>query len=135
MSDEVIVAAAAPAVESLLKPFDAGGLYRVELFTDMAAGEIRVFTPVRDDGTADLVRKQRFFSNLSVMYRGRPLQINFEIEAGGLAAAVAGFQAAGDAAGRKYIEELESQAFRTQLASGGPAAHRMAGPRLPVKTH
>ena len=121
--------------DSSLKGFDLTTLFDVRRVTDGVAGYIDVWSPITAAGAPDVLRVARFFSSVNALWRGRPVTVTFEIEAGDLAGALAGFQAAGDAAARKYIEDLEAQALRTQLASGTPAARSVVGPRLPPKTH
>ena len=94
---------------------DATALYREEIYTDRKVGTLRVLVPVRDDGTADSARPTIFQGEAQLMTNVGPLPISFDIEAGSLAEAVAGYAEATRAGVERAMREL--QEMRRQQSS------------------
>ncbi len=94
---------------------DAASLYREDVFTDRKVGTIRVLTPVLASGAADAARPVIYVGEAQIMTQMGALPITFEIEAADLAAAVAGYGAAANAAVERTMREL--QELRRQAAS------------------
>ncbi|HLQ86402.1 MAG TPA: hypothetical protein VK110_09655 [Salinisphaeraceae bacterium] len=86
---------------------DADNLYREESFTDLKAGSIRRLVPVTADGADDDSRTVRYEGQASLMTPVGSLPLSFELEADNLAAAVAQFPAAVNAAAERTVEELK----------------------------
>jgi hypothetical protein len=74
---------------------DPASLYREEIYTDRAAATLRVLVPVTKDGAPDAARPTVYMGEAQILTNMGPLPINFEIDASGLADAVAKY---GDAA-------------------------------------
>src|SRR6266545_2630346 len=82
---------------------DATSLYREEIYTDRAAGTLRVMLPVKPDGSPDGSRQTLFIGEAQILTNMGPLPISFEVEAKNLAEAVAGYgEAAGSASSAPY---------------------------------
>ena len=54
---------------------DAGSLYREEIYTDRAAGTLRVLVPVKADGSADAARPTLFIGEAQILTNMGPLPI------------------------------------------------------------
>lgn len=94
---------------------DPNELYREEIITDRRVGTLRVLNPVSADGNTDPRRKTVYVGEAQIYTNMGALPLSFEIEAGNLAEAVAGYaQAAKDAVDRA-VRELED--MRRQAAS------------------
>jgi hypothetical protein len=91
---------------------DAAALWREETFTDRKVGMIRVMTPVKADGSADLSRKPLFVGEASLMTPAGSLPLSFEIPASDLGAAVAGYGPALETAFHEAMEELKEMQRR-----------------------
>ena len=85
---------------------NAGGMYREETFTDNAVGTLRRLTPVKVSGEPDSTRSAHYIGSTQVMTQAGPLPLSFEIEAGSLTEAIAGFGESAMAAFEKTMEEL-----------------------------
>jgi len=94
---------------------DATALYREEIYTDRAAGTIRVLTPVTRDGGPDQTRPAIYVGEAQILTNMGPLPISFEIDAKSLGEAV---QKYGDAA-KEGVESAvrELQEMRRQQSS------------------
>jgi hypothetical protein len=94
---------------------DAASLYREEIYTDRAAGTIRVLTPVTRDGGPDHTRPSVYVGEAQILTNMGPLPISFEIDAKTLGEAV---QKYGDSA-KEGIENAvrELQELRRQQSS------------------
>ena len=67
---------------------DATSLYREEVYTDRAAGTLRVLVPVKADGSSDGTRPTLYIGEAQILTNMGPLPISFEVEAITLAEAV-----------------------------------------------
>jgi hypothetical protein len=94
---------------------DAASLYREEIYTDRKVGTIRAMVPVLASGATDPGRATIFVGEAQVMTSMGPLPISFDIEARGLAEAVAGYGAAAKEGVERTMREL--QELRRQQAS------------------
>ena len=94
---------------------DATDLWREEIVTDRRVGTLRVMTPIRPDGSADLARHVAYVGEAQMMTNMGALPISFEIEADSLAQAVAGYGEAAHEAFERTMREL--QEMRRQSAS------------------
>jgi hypothetical protein len=94
---------------------DPASLYREEIYTDRAAATLRVLVPVTKDGAPDATRPTVYMGEAQILTNMGPLPINFEIDATGLADAVAKY---GDAA-KEGVENAmrELQEMRRQQSS------------------
>lgn len=101
--------------DSVLKPIDAAGLWRVDYYTDMGNGDLRVFTPVLVTGEPDPMRQQRFYSSCQANYKGRAQIVPFEIEAKSIEEAIAGFVAAGELAATQFVEKMRDMDRRANI--------------------
>lgn len=106
--------------EPKLKPIDAANLWIMDVFTDMANGEIKVLTPVTDQSTRDANRRIKFYSSCTIAHRGRPLVVSFEIPADSLEQALANFQAAGEKAAQEYAQKLKDMDMRASIIMPPP---------------
>jgi hypothetical protein len=95
---------------------EADSLYREEIYTDRRIGTIRALIPVSTDGTDDKARTVVYMGEAQIMTQMGPLPISFEIEAGSLAEAVAGYAVAAKTAVERTVRELQD--MRRQAASG-----------------
>jgi hypothetical protein len=94
---------------------DAASLYREEIYTDRRIGTIRALVPVDTNGTSDAGRPVLYVGEAQIMTQMGPLPVSFEIEAGSLADAVAGYADAAKVAVERTVREL--QEMRRQAAS------------------
>lgn len=107
---------------------NAADLYLEESFTDRRVGALQRLTPVDASGERDASRTVRWLGQTQVLTPAGPLPLSFEIEAGSLEDAIAGF---GDAARQALDSTMERlEAMRRDQASslivpgsggGGPA--------------
>ncbi|HEX7271942.1 MAG TPA: hypothetical protein VF420_07315 [Casimicrobiaceae bacterium] len=103
---------------------DAASLYREEIYTDRAAGTIRVLVPVTRDGGPDQTRPTLYIGEAQILTNMGPLPISFEIEAANLGQAV---QKYGDAAKEgveravRELQELRRQASSSIVLPGAGA--------------
>ena len=86
---------------------DANALSREEVYTDSRVGTIRKMTPVTVGGDVDGSRSVQFVGSTQIMTPGGALPLSFEIEAGTLEGAVAGFGDAAKLAVERTMEELK----------------------------
>jgi hypothetical protein len=112
---------------------DANDLYREDTITDRKVGTIRVLTPVRPDGLTDPARSAVYVGQAQIMTPAGVLPLSFEIPAGSLAEACAGFADGAKIAFEETMQEL--QEMRRQQASsivipdaGAAAALGQGGP-------
>lgn len=100
---------------------DAASLYREEVFTDRAAGTLRVLVPVTRDGGPDQTRPTVYVGEAQILTNMGPLPISFEIDAATLGEAVQKF---GDASkegvdrAMRELQELRRQASSSILVPG-----------------
>ena len=94
---------------------DPTSLYREEIYTDRAAGTLRVMVPVKADGTQDATRQMLFIGEAQILTNMGPLPISFEVEAKTLAEAVAAYADAAKAGVERAVHEL--QELRRQASS------------------
>lgn len=94
---------------------DAASLYREEIYTDRRIGTIRALVPVDTNGATDAGRPVLYVGEAQIMTQMGPLPVSFEIEAGSLADAVAGYADAAKVAVERTVREL--QEMRRQAAS------------------
>lgn len=111
---------------------DPNELYREEIITDRRVGTLRVLNPVSTDGNADPRRKTVYVGEAQIYTNMGALPLSFEIDAGNLAEAVAGYaQAAKDAVDRavRELEDMRRQAASSIVIPRGGAG--MPGGGLP----
>lgn len=94
---------------------DIADLHVEEIFTDRRVGTIRRLTPVDASGGPDPDRAVSYHGQTQVLTPAGALPVNFEIEAGSLEEAVAGFGDAAKAALADTMERLEE--MRREAAS------------------
>ena len=94
---------------------DAGSLYREEIYTDRAAGTLRVLVPVKADGSADAARPTLFIGEAQILTNMGPLPISFEVDAKNLAEAIENYGEAAKAGVERAMREL--QELRRQASS------------------
>lgn len=94
---------------------DATALYREEVYTDRAAGTLRVLVPVRTDGSTDSTRPTLYIGEAQIMTNMGPLPISFEVEAKTLAEAVENYGEAAKSGVERAVREL--QELRRQASS------------------
>jgi len=119
-----------PAARASDAKMDATSLYREEIYTDRAAGTIRVLVPVTRDGGPDQSRPTVYIGEAQILTNMGPLPISFEIEATSLGAAV---QKYGDAAKEgveravRELQELRRQASSSIVLPGSGSAAGLGG--------
>jgi hypothetical protein len=92
---------------------DATSLYREEVITDRRVGTVRVMTPIKTDGSADLGRPVVYVGEAQLLTQAGLLPLVFEIDANSLADAIEKFAAGATAAierTRRELEELRREA-------------------------
>jgi len=94
---------------------DAAALYREEVYTDRAAGTIRVLVPVTRDGGADHTRPSIYIGEAQILTNMGPLPISFDIEAKSLGEAVLKYGEAAKEGVERAVKEL--QELRRQASS------------------
>jgi len=103
---------------------DATSLYREEIYTDRAAGMLRVLHPVSSAGVPDPSRPTVYTGEAQLMTNVGPLPISFEIPAATLAEAVANYSDAakeGVAHAMREIAEMRRQASSSLVIPQGGA--------------
>jgi hypothetical protein len=98
-----------------LKPIRPDALWRQETYLDIEAGEIKCMIPVTLTNVRDPERGLRFFSSIVMMFRGRPMEIKFEVQASTLAEAVAAWHETASKAGQQAAQQMEDQARSAAL--------------------
>jgi len=104
-----------PGMRTADMKMDATSLFREEIYTDRAAGTIRVLIPVTRDGGPDQTRATIYTGEAQILTNVGPLPISFDIPAATLGEAV---QKYGDAA-KEGVERAmrELQEMRRQASS------------------
>ena len=100
---------------------DAASLYREEVFTDRAAGTLRVLVPVTRDGGPDQTRPAVYVGEAQILTNMGPLPISFEIDAATLGEAVQKYSEAskeGVDRAMRELQELRRQASSSILVPG-----------------
>lgn len=119
-----------PAARASDAKMDATSLYREEIYTDRAAGTIRVLAPVTRDGGPDQSRQTLYIGEAQILTNMGPLPISFEIEATGLGDAVQKYgEAAKEGVERavRELQELRRQASSSIVLPGTGAAAALGG--------
>src|SRR5215831_9724876 len=119
-----------PAARASDAKMDATSLYREEIYTDRAAGTIRVLVPVTRDGGPDQSRPTVYIGEAQILTNMGPLPISFEIEATSLGAAVQKYgEAAKEGVERavRELQEMRRQASSSIVLPGSGAGAGMAG--------
>ena len=109
---------------------DAASLYREEIYTDRAAGTLRVLAPVKPDGTADTVRPTLFIGEAQILTNMGPLPISFEVDAQNLAEAIENYGEAAKVGVERAVRELQElrrQASSSIVLPGAGAAAGLTG--------
>lgn len=109
---------------------DPNSLYREEIYTDRAAGTIRVLIPVTRDGGPDQTRPTLYIGEAQILTNMGPLPISFEIEATSLGTAVQQYsEAAKEGVERavRELQELRRQASSSIVLPGAGAAAGLPG--------
>ena len=110
-----------PGLRTADMKMDATSLYREEIYTDRAAGTIRVLIPVTRDGGPDQTRPTIYTGEAQILTNVGPLPISFDIAAATLGEAV---QKYGDAAkegverAMRELQEMRRQASSSILVPG-----------------
>ena len=100
---------------------DATSLYREEIYTDRAAGTLRVLVPVTRDGGPDQTRPTVYVGEAQILTNMGPLPISFEIDAATLGEAVLKYgEASKEGVDRamRELQELRRQASSSILVPG-----------------
>jgi hypothetical protein len=108
---------------------DPASLYREEIYTDRAAGTLRVMIPVKADGSRDASRETIFIGEAQILTNMGPLPISFEVEAKSLTEAVAAYGEAAKAGVERAVHEL--QELRRQASSSIVLPGSAGGAGLP----
>ena len=109
---------------------DAASLYREEIYTDRAAGTLRVLAPVKPDGTADTMRPTLFIGEAQILTNMGPLPISFEVDAQNLAEAIENYGEAAKVGVERAVRELQElrrQASSSIVLPGAGAAAGLTG--------
>ena len=109
---------------------DATSLYREEVYTDRAAGTLRVLVPVKADGSTDGGRPTLYLGEAQILTNMGPLPISFEVEALTLAEAVANYGEAAKVGVERAVRELQElrrQASSSIVLPGAGAAAGLPG--------
>jgi hypothetical protein len=109
---------------------DAASLYREEIYTDRAAGTLRVLLPVKADGSADAARPTLFIGEAQILTNMGPLPISFEVDAKNLAEAIENYGEAAKAGVERAVRELQElrrQASSSIVLPGAGAAAGLTG--------
>jgi hypothetical protein len=109
---------------------DATSLYREEVYTDRAAGTLRVLVPVRADGSPDSKRPTLYTGEAQILTNMGPLPISFEVEGNTLTEAVENYaEAAKNGVERavRELQELRRQASSSIVLPGAGAAAGLTG--------
>ena len=112
------------ATEPAARPeskMDATSLYREEIYTDRAAGTLRVLVPVTRDGGPDQIRPAVYVGEAQILTNMGPLPISFEIDAATLGEAVQKYGEAskqGVDRAMRELQELRRQASSSILVPG-----------------
>lgn len=94
---------------------DASALYREEVYTDRAAGTLRVLVPVTADGSSDRSRTTLYIGEAQILTNMGPLPISFEVDARNLGEAVERYGEAAKVGVERAVREL--QELRRQASS------------------
>ena len=103
---------------------DATSIYREEIYTDRAAGMLRVLYPVSSAGAPDPSRQTVYTGEAQLMTNVGPLPISFDIPGTTLAEAVANYADAakeGVAHAMREIAEMRRQASSSLVIPQGGA--------------
>jgi hypothetical protein len=98
-------------------------------------GTIRMLVPITSNGAADPARQTVYTGEAQIMTNMGPLPVSFEIEAGNLAEAIAGY---GDAARvgiertMHELQELRRQQSSSLIVPPAGAASALAGGGMPM---
>ena len=109
---------------------DAASLYREEIYTDRAAGTLRVLVPVKTDGTADTARPTLFIGEAQILTNMGPLPISFEVDAKNLVEAIENYGEAAKVGVERAVRELQElrrQASSSIVLPGAGAAAGLTG--------
>ena len=109
---------------------DAASLYREEIYTDRAAGTLRVLAPVQADGSADPARPTLFIGEAQILTNMGPLPISFEVDAKNLAEAIENYGEAAKVGVERAVRELQElrrQASSSIVLPGAGAAAGLSG--------
>jgi hypothetical protein len=109
---------------------DAASLYREEIYTDRAAGTLRVLVPVKADGSADAARPTLFIGEAQILTNMGPLPISFEVDAKNLAEAIENYGEAAKVGVERAVRELQElrrQASSSIVLPGAGAAAGLTG--------
>lgn len=113
---------------------DAASLYREEIYTDRAAGTLRVLVPVKPDGSTDAARPTLFIGEAQILTNMGPLPISFEVDAKNLAEAIENYGEAakvGIERAVRELQELRRQASSSIVLPGAGAAAGLTGAMPP----
>jgi hypothetical protein len=113
---------------------DAASLYREEIYTDRAAGTLRVLVPVKSDGSTDAARPTLFIGEAQILTNMGPLPISFEVDAKNLAEAIENYGEAakvGIERAVRELQELRRQASSSIVLPGAGAAAGLTGAMPP----
>jgi hypothetical protein len=102
---------------------DPDNLYREDIFSDRAAGTLRMLTPVTRSGAADPARRVQYIGETQIMTPMGALPVAFEIDAATIGEAAEKFAAGARVAVEQTLAEL--QAMRRDAASGLVIADQM----------
>jgi hypothetical protein len=106
---------------------DAASLYREEVYTDRAAGTLRVLVPVKADGSSDGTRPTLYLGEAQILTNMGPLPISFEVEALTLAEAVANYGEAAKVGVERAVRELQEMRRQASSSIVLPGAGAAAG--------
>lgn len=106
---------------------DPNALYREETYSDLRAGSLRRMVPVTSEGKDDPTRPVIYEGHASLMTQGGALPLQFPIEAGSLAEALAQFPEMAQQALVQTLDELRRLQREAQSSIVVPGAGGFGG--------
>jgi hypothetical protein len=111
---------------------DATSLYREEIYTDRAAGTLRVLIPVTRDGGPDQTRATIYTGEAQILTNVGPLPISFDIPAAALGEAVQKYADAAKEGVERAMGELQEMRRQASSSILVPGASPGLGGGLPA---
>ena len=111
---------------------DDTNLYQEEVYTDLRVGSIKQLTPVKKDGSRDVVRPVVFIGETQLMSQVGPLPVQTRIDADNFEAAIDRFPAAIQTAVEAMIDEvkeLQRKEMSRIVVPGADTTSKILGPK------
>jgi hypothetical protein len=95
-------------------------LWSLTTVTDLAAGDVLIYTPVNENGGTDLARTAMFKGRAQLSMPGMPQMIPlvFDLPGPALPDALSGFAAARDVAARNMQDQIKGAITRQRILAG-----------------